>query len=640
MQNGLISLFEPVMKDLRSMMIDKEPMSSGEDGSFRSLLSCAMKGGTAPGISTTFLQGAEGLSIPDRMADLLPLLLKMNMPALLQKLEIPESEAGGLAAASQDNVVAGDEGTAERSDRDQETESLLLGLLSLAIARMTRGDTNPVSVREGTSAENDEAVYSADGPVPDGDTTAAPCAAHTPRDVFPEGTKASPAGEGELQILALLVFNALHALMGHEKGVTRAAGKTDVNETEHSGRIESLLTGALPTESMTFAASAEDGVTAEITRVNAGEKEGSARGSISAVPDGIVADSAPFHIREFADLLAAQAQVASQRLTVGHREDQTIDEIRPGRVEATDPFATVPDGAKRAVLVDGARTQVAEVTRENITPAYVGGLQRPEIDDRSGWSPTAGLPQRGAEAALQDIIGMLKSMDNTAGSSEKIPVKLEFTMALSKKFTAQAESPSLGNGKVRSAGSDPTATPTKEALPDREGGDAYSPDSGPREKPPAPKPEDYVLSGTDLPSAGKVGQEQKGKVLEHQFPMTSVERFQRIAEQLAGKSSGHDLTVRLSIGEEESVVLGLKDLGQSVTIEVRASHQGMISLLQTQKEAIVRHLEGKDIRTNIFIDPNASGNPERREKRETRQRRFNSIHEEGKGFGELVGILA
>lgn len=160
MQNGLISLFAPVMNDLR-MTIDQGSMPSGEDGSFRRFLSHAMKSGTACGIGATVPPGVEDLSISDGMADLLPLLLEMNVPALLQKLEIPRSETAGLATGSRDNAVEDDERTAERSDRDLETEGLLLGLLSLVVVRMTRIDTEPMSVRKETSAENDEASHSA-----------------------------------------------------------------------------------------------------------------------------------------------------------------------------------------------------------------------------------------------------------------------------------------------------------------------------------------------------------------------------------------------------------------------------------------------------------------------------------------------
>ena len=100
----------------------------------------------------------------------------------------------------------------------------------------------------------------------------------------------------------------------------------------------------------------------------------------------------------------------------------------------------------------------------------------------------------------------------------------------------------------------------------------------------------------------------------------TIERFDRIMEQVGSGTGPHDMTVRLTVGNDESLVLGLKDLGQTVTVEVRASNQGMINLLQSQRDVIISHLEGKDISANIVIDPNASGTPEKRDRRETRQR--------------------
>jgi len=154
------------------------------------------------------------------------------------------------------------------------------------------------------------------------------------------------------------------------------------------------------------------------------------------------------------------------------------------------------------------------------------------------------------------------------------------------------------------------------------------------------KAEEFVLPGRDMAPAGKESSEQKAKVLGHHLPLTTVDRFERIADQLASRPTGHDLTVRLSIGDEESVLLGLKDLGETVTVEVRASHHGIVSLLQTQKDAIMKHLEGKDIRTSIFIDPNASGTSERRERREARRQPFRSTRQTSNGFGEVFEVFA
>jgi hypothetical protein len=120
----------------------------------------------------------------------------------------------------------------------------------------------------------------------------------------------------------------------------------------------------------------------------------------------------------------------------------------------------------------------------------------------------------------------------------------------------------------------------------------------------------------------------------------TIERFDRVMEQVGSGTGQHDLTVRLTVGNGESLVLGMKDLGQTVTVEVRGSSQGMINLLQSQRDVIISHLEGKDISANIVIDPNASGTSEKRDRRETRQRTPAARAKVGGGFDGLLEVFA
>jgi len=122
---------------------------------------------------------------------------------------------------------------------------------------------------------------------------------------------------------------------------------------------------------------------------------------------------------------------------------------------------------------------------------------------------------------------------------------------------------------------------------------------------------------------------------------TTAERFEKMIEQFGNGTAQHDLTVKLDMGKEGSVVLGLKDLGPTVTVEVKASDQGIISLLQSQKDSIIRNLEGKDVHANIYIDPNASGTPDKRDRRETgKQRTFQPAPQGDAGFGEFLDVFA
>jgi hypothetical protein len=154
------------------------------------------------------------------------------------------------------------------------------------------------------------------------------------------------------------------------------------------------------------------------------------------------------------------------------------------------------------------------------------------------------------------------------------------------------------------------------------------------------KPEHHAFPGADQTISDRPSGQQKSPTVAHPTSLAAVERFEKIVEQVSGKSSSQNLTVKLDIGNDENVVLGLRDLGRTVTVEVRASHQGLISLLQSQKDAIIRHLEGKDVRTNIFIDPNASGTPERRDGRESKRRVLKAIRHDDTVFGTFLETFA
>jgi hypothetical protein len=122
-------------------------------------------------------------------------------------------------------------------------------------------------------------------------------------------------------------------------------------------------------------------------------------------------------------------------------------------------------------------------------------------------------------------------------------------------------------------------------------------------------------------------------------PSGAIERFDQVMKQAGGGKGVHDLTVRLTVGNEGRLVLGLKDLGGSVTVEVKASNQGMIDLLQSQRDVIISRLEGKDIYADLVIDPNASGTPEKRDKRETGQSMPGPRKQTGEGFNTFLETI-
>jgi hypothetical protein len=117
-------------------------------------------------------------------------------------------------------------------------------------------------------------------------------------------------------------------------------------------------------------------------------------------------------------------------------------------------------------------------------------------------------------------------------------------------------------------------------------------------------------------------QEAQGHKVAKEAPVTSVmtDRIEKIVEQYIAKGPSMDMIVRLKINDKDTLLVGLKNDGQKVMVDIRTTDGGIINILQTQKDDIVRNLEEKNIYTNIFVDPDGAGNFERREARQENRR--------------------
>jgi len=131
--------------------------------------------------------------------------------------------------------------------------------------------------------------------------------------------------------------------------------------------------------------------------------------------------------------------------------------------------------------------------------------------------------------------------------------------------------------------------------------------------------------------------ETKG-VGRNNFGSMMVEKIEKLAEQFAGRNMNMDMTVRLKIGDNETVLVGLRDQGSSVTVEVKTSSESTMNFLQSQKEDIARTLENKNIQTTIHVDIDQDA----QEKRQQRQRREAGESEtaDQQDFGTFFEALA
>ena len=108
---------------------------------------------------------------------------------------------------------------------------------------------------------------------------------------------------------------------------------------------------------------------------------------------------------------------------------------------------------------------------------------------------------------------------------------------------------------------------------------------------------------------------------ENAFSALMAEKIERIVEQFSAKGRTMDMILRLKIDDRETLLVGFKNEGQKVMVDVKASNEGVVNILQTHKDAISRNLEEKHVYTNIYVDPDANGSFERRESRRDGRRR-------------------
>ena len=148
------------------------------------------------------------------------------------------------------------------------------------------------------------------------------------------------------------------------------------------------------------------------------------------------------------------------------------------------------------------------------------------------------------------------------------------------------------------------------------GGDAGSGGNSPAGKEHAPSGGAYPFPfDRDVPAADQAGPEQASAGQPVQAD--TMERFDRVVEQLQARTGSHDLTVRVAMGSEESLVVGLKDLGRTVTVDVKASSQGMINLLQSERDTDRQAPGGQGYTHEHFYRPERVGDPgEERQERD------------------------
>ncbi len=87
------------------------------------------------------------------------------------------------------------------------------------------------------------------------------------------------------------------------------------------------------------------------------------------------------------------------------------------------------------------------------------------------------------------------------------------------------------------------------------------------------------------------------------FGSIVADRLAAVAEQVGLRDKPLDVMLRLKMDTGESLLVALKDQGGKIMVQVKCADQGMVNLLESQKETIVRHLEAKQISSTISVSP-------------------------------------
>jgi len=81
-----------------------------------------------------------------------------------------------------------------------------------------------------------------------------------------------------------------------------------------------------------------------------------------------------------------------------------------------------------------------------------------------------------------------------------------------------------------------------------------------------------------------------------------------------------DMVVRLKLDDTETLLVGLRHEGQKVIVDVKASNDGLVNLLQAHKDDIARHLKTKTYLPTYLYNPTERGTLRDRTSGKTKKR--------------------
>jgi hypothetical protein len=625
MQDSLITLLTQAITQSKTIQTGNGAVAAEEDqGRFGQILSSIISGAPQELVAA---DSAATISVSELLGrdPLVPALVETEIGGLLHRLttgSYPGTETGCLNGLTTEYTAAEHETLRE----NPEIRSLLAGILSLVAPRMSGG--SPRAGLADVSSSPVSKTFNSSASMPDEGGDIGSEESHV------QDTKVMVRDDaGVMESLALLLFGALQKMTEDRQASPVGVASQDSAFTFNGLQLSAA--GSKPPQAATVLMSRKQGA-CRAGQISKSDEQTYTTGRQHPEMEKTSVDESALGKANLLsnDLIAQSIELSAQMgpVTVETQDDKVV--ARPEKQPAVEER---PSRENDSALVE---------IRRDLTSSVL-------------------LSRDKAERFLEDAIVKLNTTEGTAvnesaksSKSGIAPVRagdegsttVSFVLKGTQKLLSQGQSPNVGplavdgllaldDRKTPDFGRSLEGMLTK-IVPivtgEREASSSQT-DSGEKRQ---PRPEGHVFPGADQASSNRLTGEQNNMTLGHQAAAATVERFEKIAEQIAGKSSRHNLTMKLDIGGDENVVVGLKDFGQTVAVEVRASHQGLISLLQSQKEAIIKHLEGKEVRTNIMIDPNASGTPERRDRREGKKRAFINAPQGDEVFGRFFDTFA
>jgi len=613
MQEPITNLINSLMPSLPASGGEKPSALQGkEKGAFSDVLQMLSGGESGQETSAAKAEGNGDDGVASNLADLLQALLVSDMGDLSQSLQVGASADGAgteksSASSAPSSDISGNSGSTGKTGLS--VESLLSALSTLfgtkgKVTGGTRGASNdpPPGAGTGTEVSSGAASTTTDAPT-SGITTAKETAGG-----ISSGNSTDQAGSNQdtkdaLQTLAILVFNSLLAVLQNQPRTPANQGSAGAATDGLSPAGGQVSGSGGPGQEMIYQALINLGRFSDAALSASQPTQGTAQSQ--QAPDEADANKTQ------AGASQESAGVSTDLLRSLNRDLQVMNRIRTTLREEGDRSSSKETAdmtnAPPEVSSEGKGSLSAQVTLAVNSPAAEG------VDDTN--TLTVAIKTPSGSIAQNGVMPLTNGAMDPSAASEKQSASEKADLTITS--IVKDLSPLVkrdGEGSLHNNGDEKEQPSGQDSYPFAAKADA---------------------------GASSAGQDQTGKTSGPSVSTNPADRFEKVIEQFGSGNAQHDLTVKLDMGKEGSVILGLKDMGPNVTVEVRASDQGIITLLQSQKDSIIKNLEGKDVHANIFIDPNASGTPDKQDRRETaRQRTFQPSPRVDTGFGEVLDVFA